>query len=189
MSEAVSALNGASFEGTVSVRELGLRGMITVRGNLASTKLKGAVKAAAGAAAPKAGAVALAGEDGVAWMSPDELLVMVPYAEVGERIAAIEDAMAGQHFLAVNVSDARGVFEIKGAAAREVIAKLCPVDMAPEAFKPGMFRRTRMAQAAAAFWMVDEETIRVVCFRSVAHYVFGLLADAVEPGGEVGFFG
>ena len=63
MSEAVSALNGASFEGTVSVRELGLRGMITVRGNLASTKLKGAVKAAAGVAAPKAGAVALAGED------------------------------------------------------------------------------------------------------------------------------
>ena len=69
------------------------------------------------------------------------------------------------------------------------MAKLVPVDMSTQAFVPGQFRRTRMAQVAAAFWMLDEETIRIVCFRSVAEYVFGLLKDAAEPGSEVGFFG
>ncbi len=189
MSEAVSALSGASYDGTVVVRELGLRGMITLRGDLSAAKLKSAAKAAAGVAVPGVGEVALKGEGGLAWMSPDELLVMTDYATVGETLAKLEKALAGQHALAVNVSDARAVFEIKGAGVREVIAKLCPVDMAPEAFGPGRFRRTRMAQVPAAFWMVDDETVRIVCFRSVAEYVFGLLKDAAEPGGEVGFFG
>jgi len=45
-----------------------------------------------------------------------------------------------------------------------------------------------MAQVAAAIWMTDAETIRIVCFRSVAEYVYGLLCDAAEPGGEVGYF-
>ncbi len=189
MSDAVSALSGAEYEGYVVVREVGLQGMVTLRGDLAATKVKSAVKKVAGVAVPDVWSVALSGDKGVAWMSPDEVMVMVPYSEAGATVAALDKALKGQHFLAVNVSDARAVFEVKGAAVREVVAKLAPVDMAPEAFKPGQFRRTRFAQVAAAFWMVDEETVRVVCFRSVAEYMFNLLKDAAEPGGEVGFFG
>ena len=55
----------------------------------------------------------------------------------------------------------------------------------------GYLEAEMMAKAGANYVVVmaraHEETIRVVCFRSVAHYVFGLLADAAEPGGEVGF--
>ncbi len=189
MSKAVSALQGASYQGYVTVEELGLRGMITLRGDLASAKLKSAVKVAAGVAVPKQRKVSLDGDVGVAWMSPDELLVMVPYEGVEGAIASIDKTLKGQHYLAVNVSDARAVFELRGDAAAEVIAKLCPVDMAPGQFGPGDFRRSRMAQVPAAFWMVDETTIRIVCFRSVADYVFKLLKDAAEPGGEVGHFG
>jgi len=188
MSNAISALNGASYDGMVAVRDMGLQGMITLRGDLSSAKMKKAVKAAAGTDLPGQRGVTLAGETGAAWMSPDELLVMCAYDGVSDTQAALDKGLAGEHYLAVNVSDARAVFEIKGAGVREVIAKICPVDMAPGAFEAGEFRRTRMAQVAAAFWMVDAETIRVVCFRSVAEYVFGLLTDAAEPGGEVGFF-
>ena len=35
------------------------------------------------------------------------------------------------------MSDARAVFQVSGPSAREVMAKLCPVDLSPEAFKPG----------------------------------------------------
>ena len=161
--------------------------MITMRGDLASAKMKKAVKAACGADIPASQAVGLEGDNGVAWMSPDELLVMVAYEGVNDVLDGLHNDLAGEHFLAVNVSDARGVFEIKGDSVREVIAKLCPVDMSRDAFKPGQFRRSRMAQVPAAFWMVDEQTIRIVCFRSVAEYVFGLLKDAAEPGGDVGF--
>lgn len=188
MSEAQSAFSGASYEGNVAVRELGLRGMITLRGDLSAAKLESAAKAAVGVAVPGPCEVAVKDDGGLAWMSPDELLVMTNYETVGETLAELDKALKGQHALAVNVSDARAVFEIKGAAVREVIAKLCPVDMSTDAFGPGRFRRTRMAQVPAAFWMVDDETIRIVCFRSVAEYVFGLLKDAAEPGGEVGFF-
>lgn len=188
MSNSVSALSGASYTGFVKVEEMGLRGMITVRGNLKSAKLKKAVKAASGAAVPGTRAASVTGEMGVAWMSPDELLVMVPYVEVDAKLAAMHKALDGEHALAVNVSDARAVFQISGRNVRDVMAKLSPVDMAPGAFEPGMFRRTRMAQVAAAFWMVDAETIQIVCFRSVALYVFNLLKDAAEPGSEVGYF-
>mgnify|MGYP001800134512 CR=1 FL=1 len=189
MSDAVSALPGATYAGYVSVREIGLQGMVTLRGDHAQAKIKSAVKKTAGVAVPDVWTVAMAGDTGVAWMSPDELMIMVPYAEAGETVAALDKALKGQHFLAVNVSDARAVFEITGAGVREGVAKLCPVDMAPGAFEPGHFRRTRMAQVAAAFWMTDAQTVRIICFRSVADYVFGLLKDAAEPGGEVGFFG
>ena len=65
-----------------------------------------------------------------------------------------------------------------GACAREVMAKLAPVDFAPDAFEMGMFRRTRMAQVPAAFWMNGEDAFSVVCFRSVGEYMFDLLSVA-----------
>lgn len=189
MSEAASALPGAEYKGSVAVREMGLQGMITLRGELSSAKMKKAVKDATGAALPELRKARLKGAQGALWMSPDELMLLVDYARVDDAIGKVEKALAGEHFLAVNVSDARALFEIRGAGVREVIAKLCPVDMAASAFQPGDFRRSRMAQVAAAFWMEDAETIRIICFRSVAEYVFGLLKDAAEPGGEVGFHG
>ena len=73
-------------------------------------------------------------------------------------------------------------------ARREVMAKLAPVDLAPASFTPGMFRRTRIAQVPAAFWMPQEGVFRVVCFRSVAQYVFDVLCVAAQPGSEVGAF-
>jgi len=188
MSEAVSAMQGAVYQGYVEVREMGLRGMITLRGDLSSAAVKKAVKDACGVDVPGQREIAVSGESGAAWMSPDELLLMIPYEGVEEALSKVEAALKGQHFLAVNVSDARAVFQLQGDKAREIIAKLCPVDMAPGAFEPGIIRRTRMAQIAAAFWIVDEETIRVVCFRSVAEYAFNLLKDAAEPGGETGLF-
>jgi len=81
------------------------------------------------------------------------------------------------------------MFRLDEARAREVIAKLCPVDMGADAFAPGDFRRTRMAQIAAAVWMPSEEAAQIICFRSVAEYTFNLLKDAAEPGGEVGHLG
>lgn len=188
MSDAVSALNGASFDGFVTVQEAGLRGMITLRGDLGAAAFRAAATAAAGTDMPGRGQIACDGDSGLAWMSPDELLVMTPYEGVAAALAEIETALAGQHFLAVNVSDARAMFALHGAGVREAIAKLCPVDMAPGAFGPGDFRRTRMAQIPAAMWMEDEARVHVVCFRSVAQYAFDLLKDAAAPGGRVGLF-
>ena len=71
---------------------------------------------------------------------------------------------------------------------REVLGKLAPVELSSEAFQPGQIRRSRLAQVAGAFWMDDAETLRVVCFRSAADYVFNLLKVAAQPGSEVGVY-
>ncbi|MEM7441658.1 MAG: sarcosine oxidase subunit gamma family protein, partial [Pseudomonadota bacterium] len=94
----------------------------------------------------------------------------------------------GQHALAVNVSDARAIFQVSGPIAREVLAKLAPVDFSREAFRPGQFRRSRLAQVPAAIWADDEDIFRIICFRSVAEYVFNLLKVAAQPGSEVAVY-
>lgn len=189
MSEAQGALGGAVFDGSVRVSETGLRGMVMLRADIGATKVRTAVKAAVGVAVPGARRMAWDGGRGALWMSPDELLLMVSHAEAGAVVAGLSEALTGVHHLAADVSDARAVFRLTGdlALAREVLAKLTPADVSPEGFGPGEVRRTRLGQVAAAFW-IDEDGVTVVCFRSVARYVFELLSDAAAPGSEVGFW-
>ena len=190
MSEAVSALNGASFDGIARIEETGLQGMVSLRGDLASDALRKAVEAATGAPVPDQGRVSEAGGNWVAWMSPDELLLVVAHDAAPAITAQLGEALSGTHHLVVDVSDARAMFRLTGDAPRlrEAIAKLCPVDMAPGAFGPGQFRRTRMAQIPAAIWMPTADSVQVICFRSVADYAFKLLQGAVAPGSAVGAF-
>lgn len=188
MSEPISALNHASYEGIAKVEEIGLQGMITLRGNQTDKVLAKAIKDAIGQKVPGQHEALVNGDTGICWMSPDELLVLVPYAEVEAKLAAMTNALGGTHALAVNVSDARAVFRVSGASAREVMGKIAPADFSGDAFQPGQIRRSRLAQVAGAFWMDDANSFRVVCFRSAADYVFKLLKVAAQPGSEVGVY-
>lgn len=188
MSKAVSALGGEVREGFATVSDVGLRGMITVRGDHGAVDLKNAVTGVAGVDFPGQRQCNVVGDRGIAWMSPDELLVMVPYQEVSAAVETMTATLGDSFAMAVDVSDARAVFRVEGKGAREVLAKLSPVDLSPEAFGAGMIRRSRLSQVPAAFWMVGEDAFEVVCFRSVARYVFDILGDAAASGGEVGYF-
>lgn len=189
MSEAVSALNNARHSaGIAEVIEMGPVGMITLRGDLEERALQKAAVAVAGVKMPEQRMILTDRQEGMAWMSPDELLILCDYADARAKCAALQEKTAKLHALAVNVSDARALFELRGPHAREVMAKLAPIDISPAEFTAGMFRRTRLAQVPAAIWMPEEEAIRVVCFRSVAQYVFDVLCVAAQPGSEVGVF-
>ena len=189
MSSAVSALNGAKWsDGIADIAQAPLQGMITLRADLSAPAVKKAVRAAAGVAMPAPGEARVSGDRGLCWMSPDEVLILCPYEAVAETLAKMHSDLAKAHSLAVDVSDARAMFRISGENAREVMAKLAPVDFSPEAFRPGTFRRSRMAQVAAAFWMTDDKTFHVVCFRSQAQYVFDLLKVAAQKGSAPDFF-
>lgn len=185
MSEAVSALSGATFDGFAKLSDTGLRGMITVRGDLACKEMAAAIKAATGATVPAQRRVVVGDKGKVAWMSPDELLVVVGYAEAGATVAALNAALSGAHAMAVDVSDARAVFAVEGAGSRDALAKLAPVDLAVDVFASDEVRRTRIAQVPAAFWQTGPDTFEVICFRSVAQYVFDVLRLSVTKGSEV----
>ncbi|MGD9295254.1 MAG: sarcosine oxidase subunit gamma family protein [Roseobacter sp.] len=189
MSEPVTALNGATFsDGIADVTEAPIQGMITLRGDLSLPAVRKAVAAVASADVPGPGQANITGDTGVAWMSPDELLVLCPYHDVHSALASLQTALGESHALAVNVSDARASFRIAGRYAREVLGKLCPVNFAPDAFGTHTFRRTRMAQVPAAVWLSAEDTFQIVCFRSQAQYVFDLLRTAAQQGSEVNVF-
>ncbi len=188
MSEPVSALNEVAFDGLCQVRESGLQGMITLRGDLSDPAIAEVVSQIAGVDMPGQRGVFIGETRGLLWMSPDEALMLCPYAEAAQLVSDLTERLGTAHALAVDVSDARAVFTLRGPHLREVIAKLAPVDMSPAAFTPDMVRRTRFAQVAAAFWLVDDETARIVCFRSVAPYMFALLCNAATPGTAVGMF-
>lgn len=185
MSEAISALPGAKSEGFCRVEEAGLVGMITLRADLSLAKVAKAVQAVTGAAMPAPLKITTGAKGRAAWMSPDELLLFVDHAAAEAAAARLDKALATSHALAVNVSDARAVFHLTGARAGEVIAKLSPADL--RGLAPGDFRRTRLAQAPAAFHMPDETSFEIIAFRSVAAYMFALLSNAAQAGGEVGF--
>lgn len=183
MSNLVSALNGVKAKGFAEVSELGLSGMITLRGDLASKEMAKAIKDAIGAKVPSTRKVSFGDKGSVAWMSPDELLVLVDYSAAGEAKAALEAALASQHFLAEVVSDARAHFRISGDAAHEALSKVMPVDFG--AFEAGDFRRSRLSQVAAAVWKTESGDFELVCFRSVARYVFDVLKTAAAEGSQV----
>jgi sarcosine oxidase subunit gamma len=182
MSKVASALGGARFDGFASVREIGPLGMITLRAKPDVPGLAAAVTAVTGTALPAQRRIEVAGDKAAGWMSPDEYLLIVPYTEVKVALATLAEKLAGQHHLAVDVSDARAVFRIEGTQAAEVLMKLAPVDHATLA--PGELRRTRVAQVAGAFW-ADETGYSLVCFRSVADYVMGLLSHSATKGAEL----
>ncbi|WP_136441333.1 sarcosine oxidase subunit gamma [Pacificoceanicola onchidii] len=188
MSEPVSPLMNARYEGLVTIEEIGPMGMITLRGDLAATDLRRAATAPTGVEMPQMREASTADGKGILWMSPDEVLVLCAYADVPGTVQSMTDALVGTHALVANVSDARAVFRLTGANVREVLAKLSPADLSPEGLPLGEVKRTRMAQVPAAFWLESEEEATVICFRSVADYVMGLLKTAAHPASAVGFF-
>ena len=186
MPDTTSALPGFHYEGLVRVAEAGARGMITLRGDLAAPGLAQALRAHLGAPMPGQRRVTKGAGGEVAWMSPDELLILTGHAAVPTMIAALEGATADEFVTLADVSDARAVFTIEGVQARDVLAKICPVDFA--ALQPGQIRRTRAAQVAAALICEDDDHFTLICFRSVAHYMADLLATVSAPGGAVGLY-
>jgi sarcosine oxidase, subunit gamma len=181
MSDPVSALNGASFQGFAAIREIGPIGMIALRAK-GLKSLDKAIKAAVGTKVPAQRRIEVNGDHGCGWMSPDEYLLVLPYGDVGKALASLAKSLTGQHYLAVDVSDARAVFRIEGEKADQVLRKLSPTDF--DQMAPGELRRTRTAQVAAAFWKQDQG-FTLVCFRSVAGYVMGLLTHSAQPGSEL----
>ncbi len=179
MSDPVSPLGGATAHGIAELQELGLQGMVTVRANLSDAAVRTAVTEVTELSFPDQGRCTIKGTDTLAWMSPDELLLVSTYASIEAKVAGLQTELKAVHALAVNVSDARALFALRGAGACDVLAKLAPVDLHPDVFVPGTFRRTRLAQIPAAFWRHADQEFRIITFRSTAQYAFDVLRTAL----------
>ncbi|MEM9044648.1 MAG: sarcosine oxidase subunit gamma family protein [Pseudomonadota bacterium] len=190
MSEPQTVLAGASAsEGlSVTIEDRGLTGMITLRGDLASPALAAAVKDHSGVVVPAPLTAAFNGDLGAVWMSTDELLLFCAYADAPAKAAAISDALAGEHHMAVTVSDTRAVIQVTGPGARELMAKGAPLDVSDAAFPIGTARRTHFAEIAVGMWRTGEDAWEIVCFQSYAQHLYDWLVASSGEGSRVEFF-
>jgi len=188
MSEPVTALEGRCSSAEVTISDGGLRGMITLRGDFNTATFQDAVKDATGLTLPDTRGLTQSEDKAVAWMSVDEVLLMLPYAQAAKVVARLDKALAGQPHLVADVSDARATIVLEGAGLRDVLAKGTPADLRPANFPPGEVRRTRLGQVAVAFWLTSERRAELVCFRSVAGFVFDWLAVAANDEGRPSYF-
>ncbi|MCC6306463.1 MAG: sarcosine oxidase subunit gamma [Rhodobacteraceae bacterium] len=156
-------------------------GMVALKADLARPEVAPAL-AAAGLALPPGRRILRGARGQAAWMAPDELLLLVPRAEAAAVAEGLRARLGEAGALVAEVSDLRILFALEGPGAREALARLVPVDLAPSAFGPGDFRRTRLSQVAAALWMETPGVFRIAVARSVAAYAGELLAGAVTGG-------
>ncbi len=155
-------------------------GMITIRADL--TRAGDAIADAAGLPLPQPTCIATDGTRSLGWMSPDELLLILPAPDIADAVAMLTQALTGEHALVADVSDARAVFDVAGPNAADVIAKLCPADL--DRLPAGALRRSRMGQTAAAFWRIGHG-YRLIGFRSTADYLGLILQNATLPGSQL----
>lgn len=152
-------------------------GMVMIRADL--DRAGDAIAEAAGLPLPAQTRIVTEGDRALGWMSPDELLLTLPHLQVPQAVAALTEALSGEHALVADVSDMRCVHDVIGDGADQVLAKLSPTDWAN--FPGDGLRRTRLAQVPAAIWAVPGG-FRVIAFRSVTAYVAGVLTTAAAPG-------
>lgn len=167
-------------EALAKISQVQDRGMIQIRGDL--QRAGDAIAGAAGLALPGQGRTTSDGSRVLGWMSPDELLLVLPRAETAEALAALTEALAGEHALVLDVSDMRAMFRIDGPKAVQVLMKLCPTDLS-DMPQDGL-RRTRAAQVACGIWR-DQAGYVLIGFRSVADYLRGILTGAAAPGTQL----
>ena len=153
------------------------RGMILVRGE--ASVVGAALTEAIGCAMPGIREITQSETAQAAWMSPDEVLVLLSRETVEPTRTAIGEALAGTHHLVADVSDARALFVIDGPGWRNVLAAGAPVDLHPDVFSLGEIRRTRLGQVACAFW-ATEQGAELVCFAAVGDFVGTWLETAAQ---------
>jgi len=143
--------------------------------SVASFKGQGAalsktLKAAHGMAAPGAGRAT--GKEGARaiWFGRDSVLLMGPAA----------DPSLADHAALTDQSDAWAVLRLKGAGARDVLARLTPIDLRDAAFKRGHTARTDLRHMMASITRTGAETYLIMVFRGFAETLVHDVKIAME---------
>ncbi|MCZ7596813.1 MAG: sarcosine oxidase subunit gamma [Gammaproteobacteria bacterium] len=136
-----------------------------------------------GVTLPEPGRFAVAGDVLVLWAGLEQW--MVAGAQDGHRadLAPLAGALA-PYAAVVDQDHGRAIVRLSGPHAREVLARLCAVDVHPRSFGPGRVAATRMAHVASLLTQLDDApTFEIHVMRSFAVSFFEELTAAAAPFG------
>ncbi|MCT2590821.1 sarcosine oxidase subunit gamma [Streptomyces sp. N2-109] len=137
------------------------------------------------------GTVRRSGDRMAVWLGPDEWLIVTPpgtAAETGNTLRAVAEASAGPDGEAdtvytayTEVSAHSTTLRISGARARDVLRKVCPIDLHPRAFGGDACAQTLLARGARVLLVADREPDGFLLFvrASFADYVTDWLLDSM----------
>ncbi len=115
----------------------------------------------------------------VIWLGPAEFLVIGPATDRPELEGRLRAALGDDRGAIVDLSARRIGFELRGPAARDVLATCAPLDLHPRAFGPGSAAATLVARVPVVLYQRDAEpTYRLLVPPSFARF----LVDWIEAG-------
>lgn len=117
---------------------------------------------------------------GVIWLGPEEWLVTSTELDGEALEKQLHDAVAEHGGAAVDVSAQRTTVRLRGAHARDVLAKGCSLDLHPSVFGVGVAAQTTLGLAAAVLIPLDDTgtDYRILVRSSFAGYLADWLIDA-----------
>ncbi len=144
-------------------------------------------KAAFGVAVPAKPQAVEAGSSLLIWSGPDQFLVL---SARGSAIATARSAFAGVASLSEQ-SDGRCLIRISGARARDMLAKVCSLDLHPSAFPAGAAAATSIDHTSVNLWRGEDgadgaAVFNLLVFASFAESLWHTLLDSgAEYGTEI----
>ena len=170
----------AKDDGSALVLSVGTpRTQINLRGNARDESFVAAVDKALGQSLPLAPNTVASGDYRLYWLGPNEWLIHSDDEDAGTLLAKLRDALSGQSFALTDVSAGQVALQLRGEAARHVLARGCTLDFDPSVFRVGDCAQSGLAKAAALIALRDDSP----CFdifvrRSFADYVVRWLHHA-----------
>lgn len=161
--------------------------IVNVRGNPEDPSFVAAVSGALGVAWPVAtGSTVIDNGLRIVWAGPDDWFVLSRRHSASELMAALRQALDGQHAAVTDVSSGYTLLNLTGAAVRETLAQGCPLDLHPRRFQVGQGAGTVFFKASVWLWQTeDTPTYEVLVRSSFQGYVWLMLERCTAECGLI----
>ena len=144
--------------------------------------LSAAIKKHYGVDNPTAGTSASGRRVSVHWCGPDQWYVVSSEFDEGALYEELATRLAGLASVSEQ-SHGRIIITLKGARARDLLAKGTPVDLHPREFSAGQCAVTQMAHVGVHLAQVGQEQFELSLFRGFAESFWEWLTEMAEEFG------
>lgn len=165
---------GAKIEvAGLSVREHPFRTMLNLRARPDDPACSLAVNEATGLVLPAVNEFSAYAGRLLAWLGPDEFLLVGDDRDAGEMEKKLRDRLSGTASALTDVSSGFTMLIISGAGARDFLARGWALDLHPRTFRPGQCAQSYLAKAPVLLLHREAAPVfEVLVRRSFADYLW-----------------
>ena len=178
----VAVAGTATIVGEVTITERPFRAMFNARGKPGDATFVRALGEATGLELP--GANAFIARDGraIAWLGPNEFLLLVERGgDAADAASKIRGRLGGQIRALTEVSAGHTTIQISGGDARSFLARGCALDLHPRALNAGQCLQTLVAGTSVLLLLRDDSPrFEIIVRRSFADHLWRWLKRSAQ---------